>query len=37
MMIVFIDASGWIAIMVKKDRNHGKAGEYFEALLSSGA
>lgn len=37
MMIVFIDTSGWIAIMVKKDRNYGKASEYFEALLSSGA
>lgn len=35
--IVFVDTSGWIAIMVEKDRNHGKAKEYFEALLSEGA
>jgi len=34
---IFVDTSGWVALFVKKDINHKKAGNIFEELKSSKA
>ena len=36
MVKVFIDSSGWNAIVNSEAENHGKAREYFQNLLDSG-
>ena len=36
-MIVFVDAGGWLSVLVEADRYHEAGSAYFRALIDSGA